>query len=87
MPGQRLRFHLREPRPLTPRELDVLNWASHGYSNRMIGEQLFVTENTVKTHVRNAQAKLRSKNRTHAVALAIRYGLSDVDTPDEREEP
>lgn len=60
---------------LTLRELQVLNLASTGRSDKEIGEELELAENTVKTHMKNAFVKLRARNRTHAVALCLRAGL------------
>lgn len=60
---------------LSARELEVLVLIARGHSNREIGEQLFVSENTVKTHVNNIYAKLEVRRRTQAVARAKELGL------------
>lgn len=52
------------------RELDVLLFVSHGYSNKEIAEQLAITTNTVKSHLKNIYAKLGVTNRTQAAAEA-----------------
>ncbi len=66
---------LRAPDTLTRRELDVLGLLADGASNRSIGEQLFISPNTVANHVRNILAKTGSSNRTEAVARASRDQL------------
>lgn len=55
---------------LTEREMEVLQLISEGYSNVEIGEKLFVSENTIKTHVSNLFVKLDVKRRTQAVTRA-----------------
>lgn len=59
-----------DPADFSQRELDVLLFLSHGYSNREIAEQLSITDNTVKTHLKNIYAKLGVSNRTQAAAEA-----------------
>jgi len=66
---------------LTQREREVLQLVAGGSTNREIAAALFVSENTVNFHVKNILAKLHLKNRTQAVAYAIRTGL--VDLPSE----
>ncbi|MBC7791233.1 MAG: response regulator transcription factor [Anaerolineae bacterium] len=55
---------------ITPRELEILEQIAAGLSNREIGEKLFVSENTVKTHSSRLFDKLGAKRRTQAVQLA-----------------
>jgi DNA-binding NarL/FixJ family response regulator len=57
---------------LSPREREVLDLMAEGLRNREIGERLFVSETTVKTHVRHVLEKLRFRNRTEAAAFASR---------------
>ena len=57
---------------LTPRELDVLRLVAQGLNSREIGGQLFITEHTVKNHVRNTLEKLQLHSRLDAVMYAIR---------------
>ncbi len=64
---------LREP--LSERELEVLPLVAEGLSNRDIAKTLFVSVNTVKTHVHNISAKLAVKTRTQAAARAREIGL------------
>ena len=60
---------------LTQRERDVLRMLSDGHSNEEIGKALFISPETVRTHVRKAMAKLDADTRTEAVATAIRESL------------
>jgi len=60
---------------LTSRELAALAAVSKGKTNEEIATEWYVSESTVKTHLRNAHAKLKARSRAHAVALAIRAGL------------
>ncbi|GAA4409244.1 LuxR C-terminal-related transcriptional regulator [Quisquiliibacterium transsilvanicum] len=60
---------------LTPKEVRVLLLLAEGHSNRVIAERMFVSESTVKTHLRSINAKLCAENRTHAVAIARRLGI------------
>lgn len=55
---------------LTEREYEVLCLINQGYSNKEVGEKLFISENTVKTHVSNLLVKLNAKRRTQAVKNA-----------------
>jgi DNA-binding CsgD family transcriptional regulator len=60
---------------LTPRELSVLRLMSLGHQIKAVAELLELGEETVRTHLKKAQAKLGVQNRAHAVAQAIRRGL------------
>lgn len=62
---------------LTVRELSVLRLVKSGLSNRVIAESLFVTEDTVKSHMKNIMFKLDASDRTHAVTIAVRRGFID----------
>lgn len=74
-----------EPRAhITRRQVDILRLAANGNTNRAIARQLGVGEETVKTQLQTAYRKLRAKDRTQAVAVALRLGLllpSDVVLP------
>ena len=59
----------------TARENEVLQLISDGLANREIGERLFLSEETVKSHVRHLLAKLQARSRAHAVAVGFRRGL------------
>ena len=61
------------PADLSPRELEVLTLMGEGKRNREIGELLFISEATVKTHVRHVLEKLRMRNRSEAAAFAAKY--------------
>lgn len=61
--------------PLTRREIEVLSQIAEGNRNRDIGEKLFITEETVKVHIKNIMGKLGASDRTQAVAIAIRRGI------------
>jgi len=61
--------------PLTRKELHVLQLLVEGYSNSAMAEKLFVSDSTVRTHLRNIFAKLGAHSRTQAVALARRLKL------------
>ena len=59
----------------TSREIEVLQLISEGLVNREIGHRLFLSEETVKSHVRHLLAKLQARSRAHAVAVGFRRGL------------
>jgi DNA-binding NarL/FixJ family response regulator len=61
--------------PLTERERDVLQHIAGGNRNRDIGEKLFISEETVKVHVKHIMEKLGASDRTEAVAIAVRRGI------------
>ncbi len=65
----------RLDREITAREHEVLQFVSDGLSNREIGELLFLSEETIKSHLRNILAKLQARSRAHAVAIGFRSGL------------
>lgn len=67
-----------EPAPvLTKREIEVLVGMSHGRSNAQIGQELFLSEDTVKTHARRLFRKLGASDRAQAVAIGLRRGIID----------
>ena len=59
----------------TMREIEVLQLISDGLVNREIGQRLYLSEETVKSHVRHLLAKLQARSRAHAVAIGFRRGL------------
>lgn len=59
----------------TLREIEVLQLISDGLVNREIGQRLFLSEETVKSHVRHLLAKLQARSRAHAVAVGLRRGI------------
>jgi DNA-binding NarL/FixJ family response regulator len=60
---------------LTPREIDVLRKVVGGNRNRDIAEHLFISEETVKVHMKHLMEKLGAKDRTQAIAIAVRRGI------------
>ncbi len=64
--------------PLTARELEVLRLAATGLQIHEIARQLFVSRETVKSHLAHAYAKLGARNRADAVARALRAGLIEL---------
>ena len=60
---------------LTPREVEVLRHIADGNRNKDIAERLFISEETVKVHVKHVMEKLGASDRTEAVAIAIRRGI------------
>jgi DNA-binding NarL/FixJ family response regulator len=59
----------------TAREIEVLQLISDGLVNREIGQRLFLSEETVKSHVRHLLAKLQARSRAHAVSIGFRRGI------------
>jgi len=80
-PGNEAQVGVADPAPagrrltLTERELQVLRGMADGKSNAEIGRELFVSEDTVKTHARRLFRKLGARDRAHAVAAGFRAGL------------
>ncbi len=72
---------LKEPPipALSNRELEVLNLMATPATYRQIGEQLFISEETVRTYAKRIFAKLDQPNRTQAVIAALRFGLIDIN--------
>ena len=66
--------HIADER-LTEREIDVLKHVAGGNRNRDIAELLFISEETVKVHVKHIMEKLGASDRTDAVAIAVRRGI------------
>lgn len=60
---------------LTGREVDVLRHVASGNRNRDIAERLFISEETVKVHIKHIMEKLGASDRTQAVAIAVRRGI------------
>jgi len=60
---------------LTSREIEVLNQIAGGNRNRDIAEKLFITEETVKVHIKHIMDKLGASDRTQAVAIGLRRGI------------
>jgi LuxR family maltose regulon positive regulatory protein len=60
---------------LTVKERRILLLLADGYSNNALAEKQSISESTVRTHLRNINAKLSAQNRTQAVSIARRLGL------------
>ena len=60
---------------LTAREIEVLQAIANGASNAQISESLTISQETVKTHVKNILHKLQARDRTQAVVIALRASL------------
>jgi DNA-binding NarL/FixJ family response regulator len=69
---------------LSPRERQVMGLMAEGRTAEVVGEQLGVSVETVRTHVRNAIRKLQARNRVHAIAIALERGEITLDRPPER---
>ena len=63
---------------LSPREVDVLRLIASGNSNKLIADQLSISEATAKTHVANILSKLGANDRTHAVTIALKRGMIEL---------
>jgi DNA-binding NarL/FixJ family response regulator len=65
--------------PLTPREIEILNYIAQGFLNKQIAAQLDISEQTIKNHVTSILRKLNANARTEAVVVAIKQGLISID--------
>jgi DNA-binding NarL/FixJ family response regulator len=63
---------------LTAREIEVLSQIAGGNRNRDIAEKLFITEETVKVHIKHIMEKLGASDRTQAVAIGLRRGIIEL---------
>ncbi len=63
---------------LSIREVEVLRRVAAGKSNKAIATELHISENTVKTHLKNLLPKLNASDRTHAVTIALKRGILDI---------
>jgi DNA-binding NarL/FixJ family response regulator len=63
---------------LTVREIDVLRLLAGGNANKLVADQLSITEDTVKGHVKNILSKLGANDRTHAVTIALKRGIIEL---------
>ena len=64
--------------PLTSRESEILKYVARGNSNQEIGKLLFISEQTVKAHLRHIMDKLGASDRAHSVAIAVRRGFLEL---------
>ncbi|HXX13417.1 MAG TPA: response regulator transcription factor [Candidatus Eremiobacteraceae bacterium] len=60
---------------LSAREIEVLSLVSNGKSNKLVADQLSITEETVKGHMKSILSKLGARDRTHAVTVALKRGI------------
>jgi DNA-binding NarL/FixJ family response regulator len=74
----------KELADLSERELEVFRLIARGLSNAEIGQELFISETTVKTHVTHILSKLDLRDRVQAVVLAYQTGLVEPDSPQSR---
>src|SRR6185503_248656 len=65
---------------LTDREIEVLHQVAAGNSNKLIAIHLAVSEDTIKTHMKNILSKLGANDRTHAVTIALKRGIIDMQS-------
>jgi DNA-binding NarL/FixJ family response regulator len=63
---------------LTSREIEVLRSIAAGNANKLIADQLGITEETVKGHVKNILSKLGANDRTHAVTIGLKRGIIEL---------
>ena len=63
---------------MTARELEVLENVAKGKSNKIIADELMISEHTVKGHLKSILSKLNASDRTHAVTIAIKRGFLDL---------
>ncbi len=71
--------------PLTPREIEILDYVAQGNSNKEIAFQLKISDQTVKNHITSILRKLAVNDRTQAVIFALRHGWIKLDEPGEPE--
>ncbi len=69
--------HMAE-QPITTREAEILKCVAAGHSNHEIGKLLFISEQTVKAHLRHIMDKLSASDRAHSVAIAVRRGFLEL---------
>ena len=65
--------------PLTPREIEILQYIAEGYLNKQIAAELGISEQTIKNHVTSILRKLNANARTEAVVVAIKQGLISIN--------
>jgi len=63
---------------LTPREIEVLCLVAGGNANKEIAARLSISEESVKSHIRNILSKLRANDRTHAVTIGLKRGIIEL---------
>ena len=63
---------------LSEREIEVLRTIASGCSNKIVADRLYISEETVKSHITRILAKLRANDRTHAVTIGLKRGIIDL---------
>jgi DNA-binding CsgD family transcriptional regulator len=63
---------------LTEREIEVLLQVAAGNSNKLVADRLAISEDTVRSHMKNILSKLGANDRTHAVTIALKRGIIDL---------
>jgi DNA-binding NarL/FixJ family response regulator len=63
---------------LSLREIEVLRQVAAGNANKIVADNLSISEDTVKAHMRSILSKLSAKDRTHAVTIAAKRGIIDI---------
>jgi DNA-binding NarL/FixJ family response regulator len=66
---------------LSKREREIMELLSQGLTGEQVAERLFLSPETIKTHIRNAMAKLEANTRVHAIAIALREGFISPPAP------
>ena len=69
-----------DPQDLSAREMDVIRLVTNCYTNQQIGEELYLSINSVKTYIRGAYRKIGASSRSHAVVWGVRHGLLEDET-------
>ncbi len=72
---------VEKSRTLSAREREIVGLLATGLTGEEVAERLFLSAETVKTHIRNALNKLEARNRVHGIAIALREGLITSDRP------
>jgi DNA-binding NarL/FixJ family response regulator len=75
--AQQLAEHIADD-AVTPRELEILRGVSKGKANKIIADDLNISEHTVKNHIKSILSKLEANDRTDAVVIAIRRGYIEM---------
>jgi len=63
---------------LTDREIEILELLTEGMNNQDMANQLYISENTVKNHIRSILVKLSAQNRTHALVKALKKEIVEL---------
>ena len=69
---------------LSKREREIMDLLAQGLTGEQVADKLFLSSETVKTHIRNAMSKLEAPTRVHAIAIALREGYISAARRTER---